>query len=114
MQDNISKTVIVSDNVFRRAKFLIDKASNNDIALRISVEGGGCSGFKYKYELTSKINNDDIQIEKDGIKVLIDKISAPFLENSKIDYIEELGASYFEVKNPNASSKCGCGNSFGI
>lgn len=114
MQDNISNTVTVSDNVFRRVKFLIEKASNNDIALRVSVEGGGCSGFKYKYELTSAINEDDIEIEKDGAKIVVDQISAPFLQNSRLDYIEELGAAYFTIKNPNATSKCGCGSSFGV
>ncbi len=114
MKDNISSNVIITDSVFVRAKFLIEKSSNNEIALRVSVEGGGCSGFKYKYELTDKINNNDIIFEKNGVKIIIDSLSSPFLENSKIDYVEDLGSAYFEIKNPNATSKCGCGSSFGI
>lgn len=114
MNNNPSKECIISENVFKRTKFLIEKSNLDAIALRISVEGGGCSGFKYKYELTNEIKAGDVINEKDGIKVVIDPISAPFLKKASIDYIEELGGAYFEIKNPNASSKCGCGSSFGI
>ena len=105
---------IITDSVFERVKHLIVKDTTHPEALRISVEGGGCSGFKYKYELTKEISEDDIIVERNGTKVVIDPMSAPFLKESKIDFVEDLGSAYFEIKNPNATSKCGCGSSFGV
>jgi len=90
-------------------------------ALRIAVEGGGCSGFQYEikleqYEikLENGPNNDDLILEKNGQLVLIDKVSLPFLENAVIDYTQELIGARFVIENPNATSSCGCGISFSI
>ena len=105
----------VSDSAFNRIAKLMEKENTNKVALRISVDGGGCSGFMYEYKLVDQIKSDDTVIEnKMGIKVVADPLSMQFLKNSKLDFIEELGSSYFQITNPNATTKCGCGNSFGI
>lgn len=84
------------------------------IALRVAVDGGGCSGFMYQYSLIEQIEKDDIVIERHDIKLAIDPMSQPFLENAIVEFIEELGAKFFQIRNPNATAKCGCGNSFAV
>ncbi len=83
-------------------------------ALRIAVEGGGCSGFQYSIRMDEAQAADDLVIEKDGARVLIDSVSLPFLTNAEIDFSEELIGARFVINNPNASSSCGCGTSFSI
>ncbi|MCL6229834.1 HesB/IscA family protein [Bartonella bilalgolemii] len=83
-------------------------------ALRISVEGGGCSGFSYKYDLVSENKEDDLIIKKDGAVVFIDSISLPFMEGAEIDFVDDLMGQSFQIHNPNATSSCGCGVSFSI
>ena len=82
--------------------------------LRLSVEGGGCSGFSYKYDLAHEAKDDDLRIERDGATVLIDPMSVEFLSGSIIDYVDELIGASFQIKNPNATAACGCGTSFSI
>ena len=82
--------------------------------LRLSVSGGGCSGFQYHFELDDKAAGDDLVIEQDGIKVLIDATSLEFLQGAELDYADELIGAAFKVGNPNAKSSCGCGTSFSI
>ncbi len=82
--------------------------------LRVSVEGGGCSGFQYKFDFADKAESDDIIIERDGAKILIDSVSLDFLGGSVIDYAQELIGSAFKIRNPNAVAACGCGTSFSI
>jgi iron-sulfur cluster assembly accessory protein len=82
--------------------------------LRILVESGGCSGFQYEYKFTNDKEENDLVINRDKVIVLIDPISIAFISGSKLEYIEELGAAYFQISNPNISAKCGCGNSFSI
>lgn len=82
---------------------------------RITVMGGGCSGFQYKMDFdASPIGNTDIVIEKDGATIVIDDLSIDFIKNSTLDYVETLGSSEFVITNPNATAKCGCGNSFAV
>ena len=83
-------------------------------ALRISVEGGGCSGFKYNIDYDNQINDDDFVISQETLKIIIDPISLQFLNGSVIDYKSELVGSRFVIENPNAVSSCGCGTSFSI
>ncbi|AQS47737.1 MULTISPECIES: HesB/IscA family protein [Thioclava] len=83
-------------------------------ALRVAVEGGGCSGFQYDIKLEEAPAGDDIVLEGAGQKVLIDPVSLPFLENATIDFTEELIGARFVIENPNASSSCGCGVSFAM
>ena len=82
--------------------------------LRVSVEGGGCSGFQYKFGFETSAKPDDIRIEKGGISVLVDAVSAPLLAGSELDYVTELLGSSFQIKNPNATASCGCGTSFSV
>lgn len=92
------------------------KAENREKFLRISVSGGGCSGFQYVFELDEKATEDDIKIaeEKSKILAITDETSLPFLSGAEIDFVRELGASYFKVNNPNAKASCGCGSSFSV
>ena len=83
-------------------------------ALRIAVEGGGCSGFQYEITLDAAAAEDDLVLEKDGQRVLIDPVSLPFLADAEIDFSDELIGAKFVVKNPNATSSCGCGTSFSM
>ncbi|MEL6687248.1 MAG: iron-sulfur cluster insertion protein ErpA [Pseudomonadota bacterium] len=85
-----------------------------DKLLRVAVDGGGCSGFSYRFEFADKPNDDDILIERDGAGVVIDEMSIPFLEGSEIDYSRELIGAAFKINNPNATANCGCGTSFSI
>lgn len=84
-------------------------------ALRISVEGGGCSGFSYKYDLVAEDGQaDDLIINKDGAKIYIDSVSLPFMEGAQIDFVDDLMGQSFQIHNPNAVASCGCGTSFAI
>ncbi len=82
--------------------------------LRVSVDGGGCSGFQYGFNLVSEPEADDLVIERDGAKVVIDPISLQFLGGSEIDFVDDLIGAHFTVQNPNATASCGCGTSFSI
>jgi iron-sulfur cluster assembly protein len=85
-----------------------------DKYLRVAVEGGGCSGFQYKFDFADAPNSDDIVIERSGAKVVVDDISLEFLAGSEIDYTNELIGSAFKIHNPNATAGCGCGTSFSV
>lgn len=82
--------------------------------LRVSVEGGGCSGFSYKYDFAPAANADDLVIERDGARVVIDEMSLEFLKGSEIDFTNELIGAAFKINNPNATNGCGCGTSFSV
>lgn len=83
-------------------------------ALRISVEGGGCSGFSYKFDLVEGRNDDDVAIERDGALLLIDDLSLVYMGGSVVDFVDDLMGQSFQIKNPNAVAGCGCGTSFSI
>lgn len=105
----------ISENACKRIAFLLSKKNNPDTKLRISVEGGGCAGFQYEYKFVNdSIQIEDLYIEQNGAKVIIDSISLQFVQGSTLDYIEGLEGSYFTIKNPQAASGCGCGNSFSL
>jgi iron-sulfur cluster insertion protein len=106
--------VTLSENAARRVSALKLRTNRPESYLRVSVEGGGCSGFQYKFGFDDQIGEDDTVIERDGVKLLVDATSLPFMEDAVVDYVETLGASAFEIKNPNASASCGCGNSFSV
>ncbi len=82
--------------------------------LRVSVNGGGCSGFQYAFDFADTPNEDDLILEQDGARILIDEISQGFLKDSQIDYVQELIGSAFKIHNPNAKAACGCGTSFSL
>jgi iron-sulfur cluster assembly accessory protein len=102
----------VTDRAFARLAEINDTAGAAK-ALRVAVEGGGCSGFQYDIRLDEP-TPDDFVLEKDGQKVLVDSVSLPFLANAVIDFSEELIGARFVIENPNATSSCGCGTSFSI
>ena len=101
----------VTNRAFKRLSEI--NAGNEGKALRIAVEGGGCSGFQYQISLGNP-TKEDLVLEGDGEKVIIDAASLPFLENAIIDYADELIGARFVIENPNATSSCGCGTSFSI
>ncbi|WP_253307976.1 MULTISPECIES: iron-sulfur cluster assembly accessory protein [unclassified Rickettsia] len=109
-------TITITDNAFNRVHELIKLEQNENLALRVSVDSGGCSGLMYNYELVEKatIEEDDYIATKNGAMIVIDPISKKIIAECILDFIEELGSSYFNVSNPNAKAKCGCGNSFAV
>ena len=108
------RAVHLSESAARRIKLLKDGEGNAALMLRLAVSGGGCSGFSYGFSLDDKRNDDDHLFEEHGVAIVIDETSLDLLAGSTIDYVEELVGSSFSVKNPNASSTCGCGSSFAV
>ena len=102
----------VTDRAFARLAEIAEMTGSAQ-ALRVAVEGGGCSGFQYDIRL-DEAAADDLVLEKDGQRVLVDAVSLPFLANAVIDFTEELIGARFVINNPNASSSCGCGTSFSL
>jgi iron-sulfur cluster assembly accessory protein len=92
----------------------IGQAEGRALMLRVAVEGGGCSGFQYQFDLVDSAGPDDLRIERDGASALVDDVSVPFLSGSEIDFVDELAGAEFRVRNPNAKSSCGCGVSFSV
>ena len=103
----------ISDSAVKRIDHLL-KGEEAGARLRVTVEGGGCNGFQYKFDFDKNKNSDDVVIEKDGIAVVIDETSLELVNGSIVNYVETLGFAHFEIKNPNAASSCGCGNSFSV
>ncbi|CCQ73621.1 iron-sulfur cluster insertion protein ErpA [Magnetospira sp. QH-2] len=106
--------VTISDNAAKRIAQLIEMEGDESLMLRLSISGGGCAGFSYGFSLDKATNDDDVQFEHDGVKVIIDETSLDLLGGSEIDFVQDMMGASFQVKNPNASSTCGCGTSFGI
>ena len=92
----------------------IGHAEGRDVMLRVAVEGGGCSGFQYQFDLVDAAEPDDLRIELDGAAALVDEMSMVMLKGSVIDFVDELASAEFKIRNPNAKSSCGCGVSFSI
>jgi iron-sulfur cluster assembly accessory protein len=105
--------VEVTDAAAKRIAAILAKEPGKT-ALRVSVEGGGCSGFSYKFDLVDGRNEDDVAIEKSGATVLIDDLSMIYMTGSVIDFVDDLMGQSFQVRNPNAVASCGCGTSFSI
>lgn len=106
--------LVLSESAARRINTLAEAEETPNMMLRITVSGGGCSGFQYSFAFDDKVNEDDRLFERDGAKVVVDSISLELLEGSQVDFIEDLIGSYFAINNPNASSSCGCGTSFSV
>ena len=109
-----SEPFSVSENAARRIGAILAKEGQPGLKLRITVSGGGCSGFQYGFGLDDREEEGDIAVEQDGARVVIDGMSLLYMMGCEVDYVEDLTGSYFRVTNPNASSSCGCGNSFAI
>jgi len=82
--------------------------------LRLAVEGGGCSGFQYRFDLTDAAEDDDVSVARDGVTLVVDSMSLDLVRGSAVDFVESLGGAAFKVTNPNAASGCGCGSSFSV
>ena len=104
----------ITDRAVRRIAELLAQPQHEGLTLRLAVNGGGCSGFAYGFSFDNQINSDDVVIEKGGVKVLVDEVSLDYLRGAQIDYVNEMIGAAFTVSNPNASSSCGCGNSFSV
>lgn len=109
----MSANVTITERAARRIGQIL-KTEGDGAMLRISVEGGGCSGFQYKFDVEKTRADDDLVIARDGATVVVDPASVPFLEGSEVDYVDDLIGASFRVANPNATASCGCGTSFSI
>ena len=106
--------VLLTENAARRIAMLKAQENAEDAFLRIAVSGGGCSGFQYGLSFDDQRNDDDSVFERDGIAVVIDDVSLGLLNGAEVDFVEDLMGASFQIKNPNAASSCGCGNSFSV
>jgi iron-sulfur cluster insertion protein len=106
------ESIVFTDNAAAKVGQLIAEEGNDDLKLRVYVQGGGCSGFQYGFTFDEEINEDDTCIEKNGVTVLVDSMSIQYLKGAEIDYKEDISGSQFVIRNPNASTTCGCGSSF--
>jgi iron-sulfur cluster insertion protein len=104
--------LVFTDNAANKVKELINEEGNEELKLRVFVTGGGCSGFQYGFTFDEETNEDDTAMQKNGVTLLIDPMSYQYLIGAEIDYQENLEGSQFVIKNPNATSTCGCGSSF--
>jgi iron-sulfur cluster insertion protein len=104
--------ILFTDSAAAKVKQLIEEEGNNDLKLRVFVQGGGCSGFQYGFTFDEATNEDDTIMEKNGVQLLIDAMSYQYLVGAEIDYKDDLEGAQFVIKNPNAQSTCGCGSSF--
>lgn len=111
--DTASLPVSISPSAAKRVAEILGGEAPGTM-LRVAVNGGGCQGFSYDYSFTAQQAGDDILIERDGAKVLIDEMSAEYLAGSVIDWVDDLIGASFQIRNPNAKSSCGCGTSFSL
>lgn len=109
-----SEDITISDSAARRISELVAGNGKPEQMLRVSISGGGCSGFQYGFSLDGTLNDDDLVIEQGGVKVVVDQVSLDYIKGAELDFVEEMIGSYFALKNPNASSTCGCGSSFAV
>ena len=109
----MTAAVTISERAARRIGEIL-KGEGSGAMLRISVEGGGCSGFQYKFDVDRAKTEDDLVIERESAVVLVDSASVPFLAGSEVDFVDDLIGASFRVNNPNATASCGCGTSFSI
>jgi iron-sulfur cluster assembly accessory protein len=105
--------IILTENAAKRVAWIAERQSKPAI-LRLAVDGGGCAGFTYKFDLADAEESDDVVVETDGVKLVVDPISLELVKGSAVDFVEDLGGAAFRVTNPNAQSGCGCGSSFSV
>ena len=109
-----TRSLAMTPSAARRVKELRTAEGNDGLMLRIAVSGGGCSGFQYGFSFDDAVRDDDLTFERDGVRVVVDDVSLDLLNGSEIDFVDELIGSSFQIRNPNASSSCGCGTSFSL
>ena len=106
--------IVLTENAARRIAVLRDQEQAENAFLRITVSGGGCSGFQYGFAFDEQRNAEDFVFERNGVAVVVDDVSLSLLNGAEVDFVEDLMGASFQVQNPNAASSCGCGNSFSI
>jgi iron-sulfur cluster insertion protein len=106
--------LVFTDSAAAKVKDLLIEEGNNNLKLRVFVQGGGCSGFQYGFTFDEVTNDDDTVLDKDGVQLLVDPMSFQYLVGAEIDYKEDLEGAQFVIRNPNASTTCGCGSSFSV
>ncbi len=106
--------IIFSDSAAAKVGALIAEEGNDSLKLRVYISGGGCSGFQYGFTFDEDVADDDTQVENGGVTVLVDAMSIQYLNGAEIDYKEDLSGAQFVIRNPNASTTCGCGSSFSV
>jgi len=106
--------LVFSDAAARKVKQLIDEEANPRLKLRVFVTGGGCSGFQYGFTFDEEVGDGDTQVERGGVLLLVDPMSFQYLAGAEIDYAEGLEGAQFVIRNPNATTTCGCGSSFSV
>ncbi|WP_372399402.1 iron-sulfur cluster insertion protein ErpA [Azospirillum sp. HJ39] len=112
--DTAPRILAVSESAAKRVAFLIEQEGNPNLMLRLTVSGGGCSGFQYGFGFDDTAGDEDHVFEKNGTRVVTDDASLDLLAGSTLDYVEDLMGAAFQIKNPNATASCGCGNSFAV
>ena len=110
----VQAAIIFCDAAANKVKTLMESEGNDELMLRVFVTGGGCSGFQYGFTFDDAIAEDDTRVDKDGVAMVVDPMSFPYLQGAEVDYEEGLGGSRFLVRNPSAKTTCGCGSSFSI
>ena len=113
-EEEMPDPLVFTDDAAAKVKSLIEEEDNDALMLRVFVSGGGCSGFQYGFTFDESITDGDTVVEKNGVKLLIDPMSFQYLVGGEIDYTEGLEGAQFVIRNPNATSTCGCGASFSI
>lgn len=111
---NVPPSLVFTDSAASKVKELIDEENNPALNLRVFISGGGCSGFQYGFTFDENINEDDLVMENQGVKLLVDSMSFQYLIGAEIDYQENARGAQFVIRNPSAASTCGCGSSFSI
>ena len=106
--------LLFTDNAANKVKELIEEEGNNELKLRVFVSGGGCSGFQYGFSFDDTRQDGDFVFERDGVQVVVDDTSLDLLNGAEIDFVEDMMGAAFQIRNPNAASSCGCGNSFSV
>lgn len=113
MTDTLAQDIILTAAAAKRVAAIAERSGKPAI-LRLSVEGGGCSGFQYQFALADAADAEDVAVETDGTMLVVDPVSLDLVRGSSVDFVESLGGAAFRVANPNAASGCGCGSSFAI
>jgi iron-sulfur cluster insertion protein len=114
VMSDVDSMLIFTDSAASKVKSLIDEEGNSNLKLRVFVTGGGCSGFQYGFTFDENVNEGDTAVEKAGVTLLIDPMSYQYLVGAEIDYTEGLEGAQFVIRNPNATTTCGCGSSFSV
>ncbi len=112
ISDEMPVPLIFTDSAAHKVKELIEQEDNPELKLRVFVQGGGCSGFQYGFTFAESIDEGDTVVENGGVTLLIDPMSFQYLTGAEIDYVENLQGAQFVIRNPNATTTCGCGSSF--